>query len=189
MPETILHPQQLGGRKGVSVALGGHLIRAFLRIFAARTMGRREDRHDGSQTPHGHAHPPWSLQASSTTMCHWRGPTERGCEEAHSSTPHRYLLCTSWISRQGQDRSRIQTRRLLCGRSFWLPDVRILRAFETALADTNVLQRFPADSTVDLHGTWWFGLMVWNLGIMGYFGFQPPNPNRKIIVGSRYIYI
>ena len=37
VPETILHPQQLGGsRKGVSVALGGHLIRAFLRIFTAK---------------------------------------------------------------------------------------------------------------------------------------------------------
>lgn len=28
-----LHAQQLGGRRGVSVSLGGHLIRAFLRIF------------------------------------------------------------------------------------------------------------------------------------------------------------
>ena len=35
---SYLHAQQLGGRKGVSVSLGGHLIRAFLRIFKDRNQ-------------------------------------------------------------------------------------------------------------------------------------------------------
>ena len=36
--QRYLHPQQLGGRKGISVVLCGHLVRAFLRIFAARNQ-------------------------------------------------------------------------------------------------------------------------------------------------------
>jgi len=34
--QTYLHAQQLGGRKGISVVVGGHLVRAFLRLFASR---------------------------------------------------------------------------------------------------------------------------------------------------------
>ena len=34
--QRYLHPQQLGGRTGISVVLGGHLIRAFLRVFATQ---------------------------------------------------------------------------------------------------------------------------------------------------------
>jgi len=36
--QSYLHPQQLGGRKGISVVLCGHLVRAFLRVFAARNQ-------------------------------------------------------------------------------------------------------------------------------------------------------
>ena len=174
---SFLQAQQLGGRKGVSVSLGGHLIRAFLRIFASRNQptavlfidlqeafyrvvrplalsGSWDDALIASmaerlQLDQNIIH---DLQehlksASAVELAGMQGVAKRAIRALHTDT---------FFALQGQEDFVRTNHGSRPGDSF--ADVvfgylmaRVLKRFEAQMADQQILSTFPCDPQPDFH--------------------------------------
>jgi ribonuclease HI len=174
---SYLHAQQLGGRKGVSVSLGGHLIRAFLRIFKDRNQptavlfidlqeafyrvirplaisGHWDDAHIASiaarlHLDHNIMHDlkEHLLEASAIDLAGMKGAAKRAIKALHTDT---------FFALPGQHDVVRTSHGSRPGDSF--ADVvfgylmaRVLKSFEAQLATKNILSCFPDDPQPDFH--------------------------------------
>jgi len=177
--QTYLHQQQLGGRKGISVVLCGHLVRAFLRIFAARGQPTAVLFIDLQEAFYRVVRPlaiagPWTdeLIASMAARLHLtpdllhdlyqhlREPSS--VEQARMSVTAqkaiRALHTDTFFALPGQQDRVRTTHGSRPGDSY--ADVvfgylmsRVLQSFEADLAHTHILSQFPAEPSIDLHSS------------------------------------
>ena len=175
--QRYLHPQQLGGRKGISVVLCGHLVRAFLRIFAAQNQPTAVIFIDLQEAFYRVVRPlaisgPWNDELIATMAErlhldqnilhdlyeHLRDPS--AVEQAHMSMTARRAIqalhTDTFFALPGQE-DRVRTRHgSRPGDSY--ADVvfgylmsRVLKTFAATVEATNILSKFPDDPSIDLH--------------------------------------
>ena len=176
--QRFLHSQQLGGRKGISVVLGGHLIRAFLRVFEACRQPTAVLFIDLQEAFYRVVRPlaisgEWSDETIAT-MCarlqmdphlvhdlydHLQAPS--AVESAQMNVVARKAIqalhSDTFFALHGQT-DRVRTvHGSRPGDSF--ADVvfgflmaRVLRDFEDALQHQDILSEFPQENIIDLHG-------------------------------------
>ena len=175
--QTYLHSQQLGGRKGISVVLGGHLVRAFLRVFAAQNKPTAVIFIDLQEAFYRVVRPlaisgPWTDDLVATMAsrlnlnqhilqdlyAHLRAPS--AVEQAQmSSTAQRAIQALhtdTFFALPGQH-DRVRTLHgSRPGDSY--ADVvfgylmsRVLRMFEAELEPLHILEKFPQEPEIDLH--------------------------------------
>ena len=175
--QQYLHPQQLGGRQGISVVLGGHLIRAFLRVFESRKQPTAVLFIDLQEAFYRVVRPlaisgDWSDDTIASMAMrlqmdphilhdlheHLKAPS--AVESARMSQVARRavqaLHTDTFFAMHGQS-DRVRTSHgsrpgdSYADVVFGFLMARVLRAFESALEDQNIFSEFPADSTIDLH--------------------------------------
>ena len=177
MYQRYLHPQQLGGRKSISVVLGGHLVRAFMRLFAARGQptaiifidlqeafyrvvrplaisGQWTDELIAAmaqrlQLNHQILHDLYAHlnEPSAIEQAQLNGTAQKAIQALHSDT---------FFALPGQD-DRVRTRHgTRPGDSY--ADVvfgylmaRVLKSFAGDLEHANILTQIPNDPSIDLH--------------------------------------
>ena len=175
--QQFLHPQQLGGRKGISVVLGGHLIRAFLRVFEARKQSTAILFIDLQEAFYRVVRPlvvdsEWNDEDIASMAArlqmdhhllhdlyeHLKAPNavaaaqmtlvaQKAIQALHSDT---------FFALHGQE-DRVRTvHGSRPGDSyadvvFGFLMARVLRSFEQALEHSNILSEFPQEPNIDLH--------------------------------------
>ena len=175
--QRFLHPQQLGGRKGISVVLCGHLVRAFLRIFAAKNQPTAVIFIDLQEAFYRVVRPlaisgPWTddLVASMAERLqldrhilhdlyeHLSGPSavEQAQMSATAQRAIQALHSDTFFALPGQV-DRVRTRHgSRPGDSY--ADVvfgylmsRVLKSFAASVENIDILSQFPDEPTIDLH--------------------------------------
>lgn len=177
--QRFLHPQQLGGRKGISVILGGHLIRAFLRVFEARRQPTAVLFIDLQEAFYRVVRPlaisgEWTDEIIATMAArlqmdhhllhdlyeHLKAPS--AVESAQMNSVARRAIqalhTDTFFALPGQG-DRVRTAHgSRPGDSF--ADVvfgylmaRVLKSFDRELESRNILSEFPQEPTIDLHGS------------------------------------
>ena len=176
--QSFLHPQQLGGRKGISVVLGGHLIRAFLRVFEARRQPTAVLFIDLQEAFYRVVRPlaisgDWTDEVIATMAVrlkmdhhllhdlyeHLRAPSAVEAAQMNqvSRRAIQALHTDTFFALHGQD-DRVRTvHGSRPGDSY--ADVvfgylmaRVLQSFEAAMEQSHILSEFPQELTIDLHG-------------------------------------
>ena len=174
---SFLHSQQLGGRKGVSVSLGGHIIRAFLRIFKGRNQptavlfidlqeafyrvirplaisGSWDDAHIASmaarlQLDHNVMHDLHEhlMEASAIEMAGMKGAAKRAIRALHMDTYFALPGQQDYVRTNHGSRPGDSYADVVFGYLM----ARVLKSFEAQLEAKNVLSSFPDDPQPDFH--------------------------------------
>ncbi|CAL1160873.1 unnamed protein product [Cladocopium goreaui] len=175
---SFLHSQQLGGRKGVSVALGGHIIRALLRIFSKRNQptavlfidlqeafyrvirplaisGSWDDAHIASMAARLHLdhHVVHDLyqhlnEASAIEMAGMQGAAKRAIRALHLDTYFALPGQHDYVRTSHGSRPGDSYADVVFGYLM----ARVLKSFEAQLEAKNILSSFPDDPQPDFHG-------------------------------------
>ena len=176
--QRYLHPQQLGGRQGISVVLGGHLIRAFLRVFAARQQPTAILFIDLQEAFYRVVRPlaisgDWSDEviAAMAERLHLDGNILHDLHQ-HLKAPSavesaqlgqvakravQALHTDTFFALHGQA-DRVRTLHgsrpgdSFADLVFGFLMARVLHEFEEALAEQHIFSEFPSAATIDLHG-------------------------------------
>ena len=174
---SFLHSQQLGGRKGVSVSLGGHIIRAFLRIFRKRNQptavlfidlqeafyrvirplaisGSWDDAHIAAMAArlhldHNVVHDLYEHlnEASAIEMAGMQGAAKRAIRALHMDTYFALPGQQDFVRTNHGSRPGDSYADVVFGYLM----ARVLKSFEAQLEAKNVLSCFPEDPQPDFH--------------------------------------
>ena len=174
---SFLQGQQLGGRKGVPVTLGGHLIRAFLRIFKERRQptavlfidlqeafyrvvrplaisGDWDDAHIASMAARLHLDQnimhdlkQHLQEASAIDMAGMQDVAKRAIRALHTDTYFAMQGQTDFVRTNHGSRPGDSFADVVFGYLM----ARVLRSFETQLETQDILSKFPSDPQPDFH--------------------------------------
>ncbi|CAL1139932.1 unnamed protein product [Cladocopium goreaui] len=157
--QRFLHPQQLGGRKGISVILGGHLIRAFLRVFESRKQPTAVLFIDLQEAFYRVVRPlaisgEWTDEIIATMAAR----LQMDHHLLHDLYEH--LQAPSAVESAQMSAATEFALRTAHGRAILFADVvfgylmaRVLKSFDHELEPLNILSEFPQAPTIDLQGS------------------------------------